>query len=175
LIVIQELREYVEKHPVAGLKELQSHLQSKFNTEYGRPTISRRMKDLGYALSIVSRGATSVEKENLPDLSQEDRDRLLQDPVATEAMAGRGTVYAWLKNTKPVPRRQGARPKRKRASGDTQESHVENDGEDPSEDSETDLPDQDVRVHAPGVNVPVANGSSLLPAGDQNPHPLAAP
>lgn len=166
--MIQEIRDYVEKHPIAGLREIQTYLQSKFNTEVGRSTISRRLRDMGYALSIVSRGATSAEKENLPNLSREDRERLLLDPVATEAMAGRGTVYAWLKGTKPVPRRQGVRPKRKKDSNTVgpQESQVENDEENDSKSSEADSPEDDANTL--GVNMQVSDDSSLPPSAYQS-------
>lgn len=111
----QELRQYVDKHPLAGLKELQAHLRGKFNVELSRICISRRLREMGYSLSIVSRGATFVEKGNLPELTREDTQRLLTDPAAKAALsAGSGTVYAWLSNSKPVPRRAGVRPKRKR-------------------------------------------------------------
>ncbi|KAL2001143.1 hypothetical protein VTN02DRAFT_2189 [Thermoascus thermophilus] len=110
----EELRQYVDKHPLAGLKELKAHIESKFDFECSRICISRRLKEMGYSLSIVSRGATSVEKGNLPELSHEDTQRLLRDPAAKAALAaGSGTVYAWLSNSKPVPRRIGVRPKRK--------------------------------------------------------------
>ncbi|KAJ9271778.1 hypothetical protein DTO212C5_2203 [Paecilomyces variotii] len=156
--VQEELRDYVEKHPIAGLKEIQSYLQSECNTKFGLSTISRRLKDMGYALSIVSRGATSVEKDNIPNLSQEDRERLLLDPVATEAMAGRGTVYAWLRGTKPVPRRQGVRPKRKRASDDPQGHEVEDDREPCSEFSDVDSPEHD--ANGPDANIRASEPST---------------
>ncbi|KAJ9296675.1 hypothetical protein DTO271G3_4874 [Paecilomyces variotii] len=155
--VQEELRDYVEKHPIAGLKEIQSYLESECNTKFGLSTISRRLKDMGYALSIVSRGATSVEKDNIANLSQEDRERLLLNPVATEAMAGRGTVYAWLRGTKPVQRRQGVRPK-KRASNDPQGREVENDREHGSEFSDADSPVHE--ANGPGANTRVPEPST---------------
>ena len=60
-----------------------------------------------------------MEKENLPQLSQEDTQRLIMDPTAEGTMsAGSGSVYAWLKTSKPVPRRTGPREKKRRAASE---------------------------------------------------------
>ncbi|GAD94134.1 hypothetical protein PVAR5_2755 [Paecilomyces variotii No. 5] len=111
------------------------------------------------------RRATSAEKDNVANLSREDRERFLLDPVATEAMAGRGTVYAWLKGTKPVPRRQGVRPKSKRGPNGPQESQVEN-NENDSECSEADSPEHN--VNAMEMSIPDPDGNSLPPSAYQS-------
>ncbi|KAL1967149.1 hypothetical protein VTN77DRAFT_3440 [Rasamsonia byssochlamydoides] len=104
--MVEELRRYVETHPLAGLKDIQAHLQSKFQFDTGRALISRRLREMGYSLSIISRGVTSVEKDNLPLLTREDTQRLLMDPSSNGIIrTGSGSVYAWLRTSVPVPRR----------------------------------------------------------------------
>jgi len=159
--MLEELRQYVEQHPLAGLKELQTHIEGKFNVACGRPSISRRLKEMGYTLSIISRGATSVEKENLPQLSHEDTQRLIMDPTAEGTMStGSGSVYAWLKTSKPVPRRTGPREKKRRAA--SEEPTQSGDEAEETPERETETPIQEPQQ-------PSAQGSLEEPQGSQGP------
>lgn len=97
-------------NPIASLSEIKAHLIANHNLDHRKTNLSRRLQEMGYKLSIVSRGHTSTDKTNLPDISDEGWERLMRDPAAKEAMsAGWGTVYAWLRNPAPVPRRLGVK------------------------------------------------------------------
>ncbi|KAN0084969.1 hypothetical protein V8E54_001436 [Elaphomyces granulatus] len=167
--MLEELRQYVEQHPLAGLKELQAHIEGKFSVACGRPSISRRLKEMGYTLSIVSRGATSIEKENLPQLSHEDTQRLTLDPTAEGTMsAGSGSVYAWLKTSKPVPRRTGPREKKRRTAS---EEPIQ------SEDEADETPEREIETptQAPSGQQPSAHGSLEESQGPSTAQPSPIP
>ena len=90
------------------LGELASLLSVKFGINLSKRNLSHYLHGAGYKLSIISRGATSMEKSNLPDRSPEDWECLVSDPAARDAMTSEwGMVYDWLRNLTPVPRHVG--------------------------------------------------------------------
>ncbi|KAK2810207.1 hypothetical protein FQN50_003177 [Emmonsiellopsis sp. PD_5] len=96
------LREYVNAHPLSNIEEMQNHIENTFHLKCSFRAISRRLKDLGYTRSIVQRGNRSLEKDNLPNLSETDRQRLQADPAASDLLDKPKVTYAWLLTSAPV-------------------------------------------------------------------------
>ncbi|ODH45193.1 hypothetical protein ACO22_00306 [Paracoccidioides brasiliensis] len=84
---IQEgLREYVNSRPLSSLQDMQSHIQKTFNAKCSFRSISLCLKDMGYIRTIVQRGNRSLEKDNLPSLSDPDKLRIQSDPAAAKLL-----------------------------------------------------------------------------------------
>ncbi|KAK2804825.1 hypothetical protein FQN51_001467 [Onygenales sp. PD_10] len=96
------LREYVNAHPLSNLEDMQNHIANTFHLKCSFRAISRRLKDMGYTRSIVQRGNRSLEKDNLPTLSETDRQRLQADPAASDLLDKPKVTYAWLLTSTPV-------------------------------------------------------------------------
>ncbi|KKZ66682.1 hypothetical protein EMCG_07639 [[Emmonsia] crescens] len=107
---IQEsLRDFVNARPLANLEDMQSHIQSTFIIKCSYQAVSRRLRDMGYIRTIVQRGSRSLEKNNLPLLSNADKLRLQSDPTAAEHLDKPKVTYAWLLKT-PKPSAKRSKP-----------------------------------------------------------------
>ncbi|EEH33699.1 hypothetical protein PAAG_04748 [Paracoccidioides lutzii Pb01] len=99
---IQEgLREYVNSRPLSSLQDMQSHIQKTFNAKCSFRSISLCLKDMGYIRTIVQRGNRSLEKDNLPSLSESDKLRIQSDPAAAKLLDKPKVIYAWLLTPNP--------------------------------------------------------------------------
>ncbi|EER39036.1 conserved hypothetical protein [Histoplasma capsulatum H143] len=128
----QGLRDFVNARPLASLEEMQVHIQNTFNIKCSYQSVSRRLKDMGYKRTIVQRGNRSLERDNIPELSDTDKLRLQGDPAAAELLGKTKVIYAWLLS----PSKSGSK-RSKLAShtktGFTQENNNASNGQ-PSED-----------------------------------------
>lgn len=75
---------------------MQVHIQNTFNIKCSYQSVSRRLKDMGYKRTVVQRGNRSLEKNNIPELSDTDKLRLQGDPSAAELLGKTKVIYAWL-------------------------------------------------------------------------------
>lgn len=114
-----DLRDYVSGNPLALLADMQTYISTKFEVKVSRASLSRRMKELGFTRAIVRRGAGFNDSLPLPELSQVDYARLVNEEGVNEGfLNGTRTKYAWLLDGQPVQRRSemegGEREKKRR-------------------------------------------------------------
>lgn len=114
-----DLRDYVSGNPLALLADMQTYISTRFEVKVSRASLSRRMKELGFTRAIVRRGAGFNDSLPLPELSQVDYARLVNEEGVNEGfLNGTRTKYAWLLDGQPVQRRSemegGEREKKRR-------------------------------------------------------------
>ncbi|PGG97033.1 hypothetical protein GX51_07532 [Blastomyces parvus] len=103
------LGNFINARPLASIEDMQSYVQTTFNIKCSYQSVSRRLKDMGYSRTIIQRGNRSLEKNNLPVLSEANKFRIQNDPAAAELLNKPKVLYAWiLKPSKPSPKRSKA-------------------------------------------------------------------
>ncbi|EEQ84769.1 uncharacterized protein BDCG_08038 [Blastomyces dermatitidis ER-3] len=100
------LGDFVNARPLASIEDMQSYIQNTFSIKCSYRSVSRRLKDIGYTRTIIQRGNRSLEKNNIPLLSDTNKLRIQNDPAAPELLNKPKVLYAWiLKPSKPSQKR----------------------------------------------------------------------